>query len=39
MPPQELTVAETTALLNHLRQSWGHRLPSVAEVDVVRLRR
>lgn len=39
MPPQELTVAETTALLNHLRQSWGHRLPTVAEVDVIRLRR
>ena len=39
MPPQELTVAETTALLNHLRQNWGHRLPTVAEVDVIRLRR
>ena len=38
MPPQELTVAETTALLNHLRQSWGHRSPSVADVDVIRLR-
>ena len=39
MPPQELSVAETTALLNHLRQSWGHRSPSVADVDVIRLRR
>jgi mono/diheme cytochrome c family protein len=39
MPPQELTVTETTALLNHLRQSWGHRMPTVAEVDVIRLRR
>jgi mono/diheme cytochrome c family protein len=39
MPPQELNVAETTALLNHLRQSWGHRSPAVAEVDVIRLRR
>jgi cytochrome c553 len=39
MPPQELNVAETTALLNHLRQSWGHRNPAVAEVDVIRLRR
>jgi cytochrome c553 len=39
MPPQDLSVAETTALLNHLRQSWGHRMPALAEVDVIRLRR
>jgi hypothetical protein len=39
MPPQELTVAETTTLLNHLRQSWGHRMSTVAEVEVTRLRR
>ena len=39
MPPQERNVAKTTAVLNHLRQNWGHRLPAVAEVDVIRLRR
>ncbi|MFM8768790.1 MAG: c-type cytochrome [Rubrivivax sp.] len=39
MPPQELQVAETTAVLNHLRQNWGHRLPPLAELEVVRLRR
>jgi mono/diheme cytochrome c family protein len=39
MPPQDLSVAETTALLNHLRQSWGHRMPALDEVDVIRLRR
>jgi len=39
MPPQELTVAETTAVLNHLRQNWGHRASAVADVDVIRLRR
>ncbi len=38
MPPQDLSVAETTAVLNHLRQSWGHRASAVAEVDVIRLR-
>lgn len=39
MPPQELNVAETTAVLNHLRQNWDHRMPTLAEVDVIRLRR
>jgi mono/diheme cytochrome c family protein len=38
MPPQELSVAETTAVLNHLRQSWGHRAPAVNDLDVIRLR-
>jgi mono/diheme cytochrome c family protein len=38
MPPQDLSVAETTAVLNHLRQSWGHRAPAVDDVDVVQVR-
>ncbi len=38
MPPQELSVAETTAVLNHLRQSWGHRAQAVNDLDVIRLR-
>jgi hypothetical protein len=25
-------------VLNHLRQSWGHRAPAVNDLDVIRLR-
>ena len=41
MPPFRtlLQDAEIAAVASFLRQSWGHHLPSVAEVDVVRLRR
>jgi hypothetical protein len=38
MPPQELSVAETTAVLNHLRQSWGHRASVVTDLEVTRVR-
>jgi mono/diheme cytochrome c family protein len=38
MPPQELSVAETTAVLNHLRQSWGHRASLVTDLEVTRVR-
>lgn len=38
MPPQELSVAETTALINHLRQTFAERAPPVTEVEVLRFR-
>jgi mono/diheme cytochrome c family protein len=37
MPPQELPLRETTAVINHLRQSWGNRAAPVNEVDVARV--
>lgn len=36
MPPQDLDLADTTALINHLRQSWGHRAAAVSEVEVMK---
>lgn len=38
MPPQDLSLAETTAVLNHLRQSWGHRATAVDDLAVTRVR-
>jgi cytochrome c553 len=37
MPPQDLTVTETTALINHLRQAWAPHAGAVAETEVLRV--
>lgn len=36
MPPQDLDLADTTALINHLRTSWGHRAATLSEVEVMK---
>lgn len=38
MPPQELSEAETAAVMTALRQSWGHQASAVTALDLVKLR-
>jgi mono/diheme cytochrome c family protein len=35
MPPQQLSDAQTAAVLSYVRQSWGHRASAVTELDVL----
>lgn len=34
MPPADLSVADTAAVLTYIRQSWGQRAPGVTALDV-----
>ncbi|WP_393938412.1 c-type cytochrome [Piscinibacter sakaiensis] len=36
MPPADLPVADTAAVLTYIRQSWGQRAPGVTALDVQR---
>ena len=38
MPPQELSDADSAAVLSFLRQSWGHQASAVSELDVLKQR-